>query len=1125
MKARSILIFSLVVGLALLLTAGPGRVMAVAAQPRVVVAVAPTSALDPAGAKAPPQRTDGNLNPGLAPSAPCDVSGLITTDTTWGPGLCDPYVVTGNVSVEPGVTLTIQAGTTMRFNSLKALGVRGTLVACGAETDPIVFTSNQPSPAAGDWAYVQFADSSADASPDRDCSGHGRGSIVRYAIIEYAGGMGGYNNGALLTEASSPLIVHNIIRNSGNDGISVKNNGAPRITNNTITDNADDGIDVQNSQYGVVSISDNMISDNSGGGIYADSDVAISGNAITDNRGGGGIYVSPDNTATISGNTITGNTSSSGGGGVGVHLYSGRTAAITCNTISGNSAPRGGGIYVETGTPTIITNTITNNTATQVNGGGGIYLRYDNACPTISDNNLHGNMTGNPANTPNDLYNGNRYNTGCSVHAENNYWGTTDPSVIEDHIWHNQDDPSLSYVYFVPPRDSSVPPCTPTSVLTPTLYAISNPDGDGNYTVDWSDVTGALTYTLHEDDNAGFTSPITRYTGGTSRVAVNGQPVGTWYYRVKATNASGESGWSSVQSITVNPSSPVARVTVSGPTTGTAGAPYTFAASASPLTATQPITYAWQASGQSPVTYVDGLSVTFSMTWSATGSQVITVTASNACGSARASHTITISEPGDAYEPDDACIQASALTTVGSPQTHTFHQQADQDWAHFAVTSGITYVVQAISTGPGADLVLELYDACGGNLAGSDDYALGANAHVIFTASSSGTYYVKALNHISATYGFGVTYDLSVRVRSQVGLAIIVAGRKYNPERLQANINYVANQAFRVFQDGGIPAEDIYYLHHDTTQDADGDGHPDVDTTATTPTLQYAITTWAVSRARPGTPVYLYMVDHGTDNLFLVDGYGDAVTPGQLNGWLNTLEDTTGCLVNVMIESCRSGSFIGTPEAISKPGRVIVTAAASGQSAHAYVDGQGAYFSNHFLSLLGDNADLWTSYSQTRDFLESARLGQTPWLDDNGDAISDGQDGAIARQRGLLSPIWETVPWIASVSAPAQITGYTAVITATVYEDKPLPLVWAEVIAPSYRVPDDGDEMVTIDVPRPLLSDGNGDGTYEGTYGGFTEIGEYRVVVYARDVDGNQGVPKSTTVRRGWLVYLPVVLR
>jgi len=88
---------------------------------------------------------------------------------------------------------------------------------------------------------------------------------------------------------------------------------------------------------------------------------------------------------------------------------------------------------------------------------------------------------------------------------------------------------------------------------TPTLNAISNPDGDGNYTVSWNAAYLASTYTLQEDDNAGFSSPAVQYTSsGTSWNAV-GKAGGTYYYRVKASNSWGDSGWSSVQSASVRP--------------------------------------------------------------------------------------------------------------------------------------------------------------------------------------------------------------------------------------------------------------------------------------------------------------------------------------------------------------------------------------------------------------------------------------------------------------------------------------------------------------------------------------------------------------------------------------------
>ncbi len=87
---------------------------------------------------------------------------------------------------------------------------------------------------------------------------------------------------------------------------------------------------------------------------------------------------------------------------------------------------------------------------------------------------------------------------------------------------------------------------------------------------------------------------------------------------------------------------PPTTVLIDGPSEGAVDTPYTFTASVNPLTATQPITYLWQATGQSDVRHLNGLSDTIVLTWMAgtTGTQWITATASNDSGAALDTHFI-----------------------------------------------------------------------------------------------------------------------------------------------------------------------------------------------------------------------------------------------------------------------------------------------------------------------------------------------------------------------------------------------------------------------------------------------------------------------------------------------------
>lgn len=92
----------------------------------------------------------------------------------------------------------------------------------------------------------------------------------------------------------------------------------------------------------------------------------------------------------------------------------------------------------------------------------------------------------------------------------------------------------------------------------PTLWPIQNPERDGTFVVDWSDVVDATSYTLEEDDNADFTSPTTRYSGGGTATLITSQTEGTWYYRVRAAYQSVglSSPWSASQSVDVGLDAP-----------------------------------------------------------------------------------------------------------------------------------------------------------------------------------------------------------------------------------------------------------------------------------------------------------------------------------------------------------------------------------------------------------------------------------------------------------------------------------------------------------------------------------------------------------------------------------------
>lgn len=82
-----------------------------------------------------------------------DVSGVISSNTTWT-AAGSPYVVTSYITINHGVTLTVQSGVTVKFNDGQYMLAYGILNASSA-----TFTSNNVSPTPGIWSYIQCGSS------------------------------------------------------------------------------------------------------------------------------------------------------------------------------------------------------------------------------------------------------------------------------------------------------------------------------------------------------------------------------------------------------------------------------------------------------------------------------------------------------------------------------------------------------------------------------------------------------------------------------------------------------------------------------------------------------------------------------------------------------------------------------------------------------------------------------------------------------------------------------------------------------------------------------------------------------------------------------------------------------
>jgi len=152
-------------------------------------------------------------------------------------------------------------------------------------------------------------------------------------------------------------------------------------------------------------------------------------------------------------------------------------------------------------------------------------------------------------------------------------------------------------------------------------------------------------------------------------------------------------------SISLGPASiPVTGVNISGPDAGVVNTAYVFTATVSPVTATLPITFTWESTGQVSMSHTsNGLSDTMTFTWSSETKreQVITVTATNVAGTATSTHSITISTISIGVEPPAGVVIAGPVAGVVNT-TYTFTATVNP----ITATLPITFAWQATGQVP-----------------------------------------------------------------------------------------------------------------------------------------------------------------------------------------------------------------------------------------------------------------------------------------------------------------------------------------------------------------------------------------------------------------------------------------
>ena len=324
-----------------------------------------------------------------------------------------PYLVTGNLLVLQGVTLTIDPGVTIEFAPNRGMQVNGTLIARGTVDQPITFTSPFASPLPGDWASIVVASSASPATYDGSGNYTG-GTILEYVSVLYAGGNGA--TAALKIGTSAPY-VHNVtIEYSAAEGLYANGPINLLMDGVTIANNAATGVQMDG---GTTVLQNSSLTTNGGAGVQQNGGTLTVQNTTVDHSTGTGIATTGNATVNVLSSTVQ----NSGGDGVNAN---GAYAVLT-----------------------ILTTTL------QYNAGAGVYLTGCNQCwnwyrpnLTVQASTVSHNGRGVDFSTPygalfsitaSVISNTVQDNNGVGIHAGDYWWGgccwsTSDSVLIQGNL-------------------------------------------------------------------------------------------------------------------------------------------------------------------------------------------------------------------------------------------------------------------------------------------------------------------------------------------------------------------------------------------------------------------------------------------------------------------------------------------------------------------------------------------------------------------------------------------------------------------------------------------------------------------------------------------------------------------
>jgi Leucine-rich repeat (LRR) protein len=350
------------------------------------------------------------------------------------------------------------------------------------------------------------------------------------------------------------------------------------------------------------------------------------------------------------------------------------------------------------------------------------------------------------------------------------------------------------------------------------------------------------------------------------------------------------------------------------------------------------------------------------------------------------------------------------------------------------------------------------------------------------------------------------------------GAGIIIAGGGSDDSNtLWDTTAATSNYIYKMLYTRGFKHDEIYYLSPQSHADFDGDGLDDgiVDIPTTPRALNVEdvrnALTWAKTRGQLNQPLYVFFTNHGGSDRFLI-AKNSYLEVQDFKAMLDDYQNETGNQLALVIDACYSGILLNK---LIAPNRAIISSTGDGLAYFDRISKQG--FNRFFAEGLLKGMNFYEAFNdaskkQTK-LVKSFSIGddQNPqWYDGTTDGqwlrdifINGGLTvGDFTLTVSAITPSNQDLPADSTLPLMAEIS----------LAEGSVEKVWAVLKPPKVNLVMDSYGTPILSFPRLNLSRTQKENVWASTWGDAVYNGEYEIIFYAEDNQGNIAGSEPITI-------------